>query len=165
MMFTTDLALRTDPAYTKISKHFYENPQAFADAFSRALRLSLRTATWGLLPDTSALWFLRNSELWQDPLPTVDHELIGESEIADLKAKILVRPTFPSPNWSRPRGHRLQHSAAVTSAAGQTGRVFASSRKRIGKSTSRQSSRRFLRNWRSSSPVSTPAARRFRLLT
>ena len=89
MMFTTDLALKTDPAYTKISKHFHENPEAFADAFSRAwFKLTHRD----MGPVARYLGPLVPAEqlLWQDPLPTVDHALIGEKEIGDLKAKILA---------------------------------------------------------------------------
>jgi len=89
MMFTTDLALRMDPAYAKISKRFQENPQEFADAFAKAwFKLTHRdmgpiSRYLGPLVPTEPL-------LWQDPIPAVDHELIGEQDIADLKAKILA---------------------------------------------------------------------------
>jgi len=89
MMFTTDLALRTDPAYLKISKHFHENPQAFADAFAKAwFKLTHRD----MGPVSRYLGPLVPKEHlpFQDPIPAVDHELIGEPEIAALKSKILA---------------------------------------------------------------------------
>ena len=89
MMFTTDLALRLDPSYAKISKRFHENPQEFADAFAKAwFKLTHRD----MGPVTRYLGPLVPKEtlLWQDPLPAVDHELIGEQEIAALKAKLLA---------------------------------------------------------------------------
>ena len=89
MMFTTDLALKMDPAYAKISKRFYDNPPEFADAFARAwFKLTHRD----MGPVSRYLGPLVPSEplLWQDPVPAVDHELIGEPDIAALKAKILA---------------------------------------------------------------------------
>ena len=89
MMFTTDLALKMDPSYAKISKRFHENPQAFADAFAKAwFKLTHRD----MGPLSRYLGPLVPAEplLWQDPVPAVDHELIGEQDIAALKAKILA---------------------------------------------------------------------------
>src|SRR5580704_11771423 len=89
MMFTTDLSLKVDPAYAAISKRFHENPQEFADAFDKAwFKLTHRD----MGPLSRYLGPLVPSEtlLWQDPVPAVDHELIGEQEIAALKAKILA---------------------------------------------------------------------------
>ncbi len=89
MMFTTDLALKTDPSYAKISKHFHENPQAFADAFAKAwYKLTHRD----MGPHSRYLGPLVPAEplLWQDPVPAADHKLIGEQDIAALKAKILA---------------------------------------------------------------------------
>jgi catalase-peroxidase len=89
MMFTTDLALKLDPIYAPISKHFHENPRELADAFAKAwFKLTHRdmgpvSRYLGPLVPTEPL-------LWQDPVPAVDHELIGEQEIAALKAKILA---------------------------------------------------------------------------
>ena len=89
MMFTTDLALKLDPTYAKISKRFHENPQEFADAFAKAwFKLTHRD----MGPVSRYLGPLVPAEplLWQDPVPAVDHELIGEQDIAALKAKILA---------------------------------------------------------------------------
>src|SRR5271169_4472896 len=89
MMFTTDLSLKTDPIYAKISKHFHEHPQAFADAFAKAwFKLTHRD----MGPVSRYLGPLVPAEplLWQDPVPAVDHKLIGEQDIVALKAKILA---------------------------------------------------------------------------
>jgi catalase-peroxidase len=88
-MFTTDLALKLDPEYEKISKRFHENPQEFADEFARAwYKLTHRD----MGPVSRYLGPLVPAEplLWQDPIPAVNHELIDEDDIADLKAKILA---------------------------------------------------------------------------
>ena len=87
-MLTTDLALRFDPAYEKISRRFYDHPDEFADAFARAwFKLTHRD----MGPAARYLGPLVPKEIliWQDPVPAVDHPLIGEPEIAALKAKIL----------------------------------------------------------------------------
>ena len=89
MMLTTDISLRMDPAYTEISKRFLENPAEFEDAFARAWfklihrDMGPRSRYVGPLVPEEAL-------LWQDPVPDVDHELIGEQDIAGLKAKVLA---------------------------------------------------------------------------
>ena len=102
-MMTTDLALRFDPVYEKISKHFHENPDEFADVFAKAwYKLTHRD----LGPYVLGLGALVPSEpqLWQDPIPDVTHELIGEKEIGELKAKILASgisiPQLVSTAWS-----------------------------------------------------------------
>ena len=89
IMFTTDLSLRIDPSYEKISRRFLANPQEFADAFSKAwFKLTHRD----MGPHIRYLGPLVPKEplIWQDPVPVVDHALIGEQEIAALKAKILA---------------------------------------------------------------------------
>ena len=87
-MLTTDLSLREDPAYEKISRHFLENPDEFADAFARAwYKLTHRDMgpkSRYLGPEVP-----KEDLIWQDPLPAVDHELINASDIASLKARIL----------------------------------------------------------------------------
>jgi catalase-peroxidase len=88
-MLTTDLSLRFDPAYEKISRRFYENPQAFADAFAKAwFKLTHRDMgpiTRYLGPEVP-----KEPQLWQDPVPAVTHELIDEKDAAALQAKILA---------------------------------------------------------------------------
>ncbi len=88
-MLTTDIALRVDPIYEKISRRFYENPDEFADAFARAwFKLTHRDMgpiTRYLGPEVPA-----EELIWQDPIPAVDHELIDANDIAELKAKILA---------------------------------------------------------------------------
>jgi len=88
-MLTTDLALRVDPAYEKISRHFYENPDEFADAFARAwFKLTHRD----MGPRVRYLGSEVPAEelIWQDPIPAVDHKLIDANDIAALKEKILA---------------------------------------------------------------------------
>ena len=89
IMFTTDLSLRMDPTYAPISKRFHENPSEFADAFAKAwYKLTHRD----MGPRTRCIGSLVPAEpqLWQDPVPEVDHELIGDQDIADLKDKVLA---------------------------------------------------------------------------
>jgi catalase-peroxidase len=89
MMLTTDLALRMDPAYAKISKRFHENPQELADAFAKAW-FKLTHRDMGPISRYLGPLVPKESLLWQDPVPAVDHALIGEQDIAALKAKILA---------------------------------------------------------------------------
>lgn len=88
-MLTTDLSLRMDPAYEKISRHFHENPEEFADAYARAwFKLTHRDmgpAARYLGPEVPA-----EELIWQDPIPTVDYALIDEKDIIGLKANILA---------------------------------------------------------------------------
>ena len=89
IMFTTDLSLRMDPVYEKISRRFLENPQELADAFAKAwFKLTHRD----MGPISRYLGPLVPAEplIWQDPIPAVNHPLVGEVEIAALKAKILA---------------------------------------------------------------------------
>jgi catalase-peroxidase len=87
-MITTDLALRFDPAYEKISRRFYEHPDQLADAFARAW-FKLTHRDMGPIPRYLGPLVPKEPQLWQDPVPAVDHKLIGEQDIAALKAKIL----------------------------------------------------------------------------
>ena len=89
MMLTTDLAMRTDPAYEKISRRFYDNPQEFADAFARAW-FKLTHRDMGPRPRYLGKLVPAEPQLWQDPVPAVDHELAGAEDIAALKKKILA---------------------------------------------------------------------------
>ena len=87
MMLTTDLSLRMDPEYAPIAKRFLENPEELADAFARAwYKLTHRD----MGPRTRCLgrWVPAEPQLWQDPVPDVDHELISAQAIADLKGRV-----------------------------------------------------------------------------
>jgi catalase-peroxidase len=87
-MLTTDLSLRFDPAYEKISRRFYEHPDQFADAFARAW-FKLTHRDMGPIVRYLGPLVPKEALPWQDPIPAVNHKLIGEKEIAALKAKIL----------------------------------------------------------------------------
>ncbi|WP_157019483.1 catalase/peroxidase HPI [Mesorhizobium xinjiangense] len=102
-MLTTDLSLRFDPDYEKISRRFHENPDQFADAFARAwFKLTHRD----MGPKSRYLGPEVPEEdlIWQDPIPAVDHELVDAKDIADLKAKILATgltvPELVSTAWA-----------------------------------------------------------------
>src|SRR5690606_33436340 len=88
-MLTTDLSLRFDPIYENISRRFYEDPDAFADAFARAwfklTHRDLGPRERYLGPDVPA-----EVLLWQDPVPAVDHALVDESDVEELKSAILA---------------------------------------------------------------------------
>jgi catalase-peroxidase len=88
-MLTTDLTLRFDPEFGKISRRFLDDPQAFADAFARAwfklIHRDMGPRARYLGPEVP-----KEELIWQDPIPAVNHKLIGEKEIADLKKKILA---------------------------------------------------------------------------
>ncbi len=88
MMLTTDLALKVDPEYRKISKRFYENPEEFAEAYARAwfklIHRDMGPKSRYLGPEVP-----EEDLIWQDPIPEVDHELIDEKDVEELKAKIL----------------------------------------------------------------------------
>ncbi len=88
-MLTTDLALRFDPAYEKISRRFLQNPQQFADAFAKAW-YKLTHRDMGPVSRYLGPLVPKEPQIWQDPVPAVDHELIGEQDIAALKTKILA---------------------------------------------------------------------------
>ena len=87
-MLTTDLSLRMDPGYAKISRRFYENPDQFADAFARAW-FKLTHRDMGPRPRYLGPFVPKETLIWQDPIPAVQHPLIAEQDITALKAKIL----------------------------------------------------------------------------
>jgi catalase-peroxidase len=102
-MLTTDLSLRFDPAYEKISRRFYEHPEQFADAFARAwFKLTHRD----MGPRVRYLGPLVPKEelIWQDPVPAADHEPVNDKDIADLKTKVLASgltvPQLVSTAWA-----------------------------------------------------------------
>jgi len=102
IMFTTDLAMRMDPIYGPIAKRFHENPDQLADAFARAW-FKLLHRDMGPLPRYLGPW-VPEPQLWQDPVPDVDHALIDEQDIAALKYKILASglsiPELVSTAWN-----------------------------------------------------------------
>ena len=102
MMLTTDLALRVDPIYEPIARRFYENPDQLADAFAKAW-YKLLHRDMGPLSRYLGPW-VPEPQLWQDPVPPVDHDLIGEAEIAALKEKVLASglsiPQLVSTAWA-----------------------------------------------------------------
>jgi catalase-peroxidase len=102
-MFTTDLALKVDPIYAKIAKRFHEHPEQFADEFARAW-FKLTHRDMGPLARYLGPLVPKETLLWQDPVPAVDHPLVGEPEITALKAKILASglsiPQLVSTAWA-----------------------------------------------------------------
>ena len=88
MMLTTDLALRADPIYEPIAKRFHENPDQLADAFARAW-FKLLHRDMGPVSRYLGPW-VPEPQLWQEPVPAVDHDLVGDQDVADLKARILA---------------------------------------------------------------------------
>lgn len=102
-MLTTDLSLRFDPAYEKISRRFLEHPDQFADAFARAW-FKLTHRDMGPVVRYLGPLVPKETLIWQDPIPKVDHELVGEQDIAALKTKILASglsvPELVSTAWA-----------------------------------------------------------------
>ena len=102
-MLTTDLALRFDPAYEKISRSFHKNPAQFADAFARAW-FKLTHRDMGPVVRYLGPLVPKEELIWQDPVPALDHELVSDKDIADLKAKIMASglsvPELVSTAWA-----------------------------------------------------------------
>jgi len=88
MMTTADMAMRTDPVYEKISRRFMANPQELADAFARAW-FKLTHRDMGPIARYLGPLVPKEELIWQDPVPAVNHELIGEQDIEALKARVL----------------------------------------------------------------------------
>ena len=153
-MLVTDLSLRIDPVYEKISRRFYEHPDQFADAFARAwFKLTHRDMgprSRYLGPEVPA-----EELIWQDPIPAVDHKLIDAKDIADLKAKILASGHSDLGAGRDRLGLGGNASAAPISAAERTARAFVLPRRRTGKSTSRRNWRRCCRRSKRSKSSST----------
>jgi catalase-peroxidase len=102
-MLTTDLSLRFDPAYEKISRRFYEHPEQFADAFARAW-FKLTHRDMGPIVRYLGPLVPKEKLIWQDPIPAVNHPLIADADIAGLKTKILASglsvPELVSAAWA-----------------------------------------------------------------
>ena len=109
-MATSDIALRADPAYEKISRHFHQNPQEFAEAFAAAW-YKLTHRDMGPVSRYLGPLAPRKNEIWQDPVPAVDHELVDAQDIAALKAKILASglttPQLVSTAWASASTFRI----------------------------------------------------------
>ena len=142
MMLTTDLALRLDPIYEPIARRFYENPDQLADAFAKAW-YKLLHRDMGPVSRYLGPW-IPEPQLWQDPVPAVDHELIGEADIAALKAeaarlgpvglaaggdRLGVGGVVPRHRQARRRQRR---AAAARSAEGLGGQRTGRARRRAG---------------------------------
>ena len=140
-MLTTDLALRFDPAYEKISRRFHEHPDQFADAFARAW-FKLTHRDMGPIARYLGPLVPKETLIWQDPIPAVDHPLIGDAGRRRAEGEDPRLRPDACRSWSRPPGPRPRPSAAPTSAAAPTARASASRRRRTGRSTSRPSWRR-----------------------
>ncbi len=152
-MLTTDLSLRFDPEYEKISRRFLEHPEQFADAFARAwFKLTHRDMgpkVRYLGPEVPA-----EDLIWQDVVPAVNHPLIDDQDIAELKARFW-RPVFRFRNWCPLPGRPPRPSVVRTSVAVPMAHAFAWSRRRTGKPTSLSSWQRFSRFSKASSVTST----------
>ncbi|HRQ89781.1 MAG TPA: catalase/peroxidase HPI, partial [Bacteroidia bacterium] len=103
IMFTTDLALKLDPVYGKISRRFFENPREFEEAFAKAW-YKLTHRDMGPVSRYLGPEVPKEALLWQDPIPAVDHELVGDADIASLKQQILASeltiPQLVSTAWA-----------------------------------------------------------------
>lgn len=160
-MLVTDISMRESPIYADITRRWLDHPEELEEAFAKAW-YKLLHRDMGPITRYLGPW-VAEPQLWQDPVPKVDHELIDEQDIATLKGRALDSG-LSSPSWSTRRGRRRRASGAPTSAVARTGRAFALSRRRIGRPTSLPDWQRCFRCWRRSSRTSTarhPAARRF----
>ena len=137
-MLTTDLALRFDPEYEKVSRRFLENPDEFALAFAKAW-YKLLHRDMGPISRYLGPW-VAEPQLWQDPVPAVDHELVGDADVAALKSEGPRLRALASRSCHDRLGFGGQLPRAPTSAAAPTARASGSSRRRTGRSTSRPSS-------------------------
>ena len=109
MMATSDLALLADPEYRKISERFRDNPEQFADAYRRAW-FKLLHRDMGPVSRYIGPWVPQEVQLWQDPLPPVEHELLSESDVAELKRQVLASgltvPQLVHTAWSAAASYR-----------------------------------------------------------
>jgi catalase-peroxidase len=162
-MLTTDLSLRVDPIYGEISRRFLENPDEFALAFAKAWYKLLHRDMGPVGPLLLGPW-VPEAQLWQDPIPAVDHELIGEQDIASLKAKLLESglsvSQLASTAWAAASTYRKSDKRG-----GANGARIRLEPQRAGRATSPSSFRRRCRRSRGCSRSSTlprPMARRCR---
>ena len=156
-MLTTDLALREDPAYEKISRRFHEDNDEFRLAFAKAW-YKLLHRDMGPVSRYLGPW-VAEPQLWQDPVPAVDHELVDDADVASLKATLLDSGLSISQLVIDRVGVGGERSAPPTSAAAPTAPGCGSSRSAAGRSTSPSSWRRCCRSSSGCSRTSTTARR------
>ena len=160
-MLTTDLSLRFDPAYEKISRRFLENPDEFALAFAKAW-YKLLHRDMGPVSRFLGPW-VPEPQLWQDPVPAVDHELVGDADVAALKAKVLdsglTIAQLVSTAWASAASFRSTDKRGGANGA----RIRLEPQRSWDGQPARAARRRSSRPSRASSASSTrPAARRSR---
>lgn len=130
-MLTTDLSLRFDPIYEKISRRFYENPEELAEAFAKAwfklVHRDMGPKSRYLGPEVPAEDFI-----WQDPIPAVDHQLIDAQDEAQLKIKYWNQD-YPFRNWYLQHGLLLLHSGDRIKEEVQMVHVFVWNHKEAGR--------------------------------
>ena len=153
MMLTSDLALKVDPIYALIARRFHENPDQLAEAFAKAW-YKLLHRDMGPVSRYLGPW-VPEPQLWQDPVPPVDHDLVSDADVATLKEQLLGSGLSIT-RWSPPPGRQPRASAAPTSGAAQTARESGWRRRRIGRSTIRTSWPAPWQPWNRSRPTSTP---------
>ena len=154
-MLTTDLSLRFDPVYERIGRRFLEHPEEFADAFARAW-YKLLHRDMGPVSRYLGPW-VPEPQLWQDPVPPVDHELVGDDDVAALKATLLDSGLSIPQLVDDRLGGGGQLPRTPTSAAAPTAPASAWSRSGTGRSTSRPSWHRCCRSSSGCSRSSTRA--------
>ena len=132
-MLTTDLALREDPAYEKISRRFHEDNDEFRLAFAKAW-YKLLHRDMGPVSRYLGPW-VAEPQLWQDPVPAVDHALVDDADVASLKADAARLRLSASPSWSDRVGVGGDASAPPTSAVAPTAPACGWSRSAAGRST------------------------------
>jgi hypothetical protein len=135
-MFTTDLALKVDPAYRKITQRWLDNPEEFEDAFARAW-FKLTHRDMGPRARYVGSDVPEEVLLWQDPVPAVDHELIDEKRRSRNSSSASSPRVSPPRSWCAPPGRRPPATATATCAAAPTARASAWRRRRTGRPTIR----------------------------
>lgn len=151
-MLTTDLSLRFDPAYEKISRRFYEHPEELADAFARAW-FKLTHRDMGPRPRYLGPEVPQEELIWQDPIPAVDHPLIDEQDIAALKNAVLASglpvSALVSTAWASASSFR-----GSDKRGGANGARIRLAPQKTGRSTNLRSSPRRWPSWRVSNAPS-----------
>ena len=133
-MLVTDISLRVDPVYEKISRRFHEHPEEFADAFARAW-FKLTHRDMGPIQRYLGPEVPSEILLWQDPVPAVDHELVDADDVAALKEQVLASGLTVAQLVSTAWALGWRRSGAATSGAAPTAPASDWSRRRAGTST------------------------------